>query len=315
MSAFSFTAPRFTDEDSIREQEELPAAERERIEDECFGRNFVVIEETPELIETALCEIIIHLQGIACKPAYDEAMRLVPHLVEQESAPIRFLRCERFCAARAAKRLVKYWEMRLMLFEEKAFLPMRLDGALQGDIETMAIVPDLHFITGKDEHGRLILFGNKARLDFHRYSRRSVNRCVWYHIHINTVNDVEAQKRGMVGVGFFRINSPKQFDRINLKWYIALLQEALPIKLVCWHICHTPEFFKVVFPMMKFMMGKELRLHSKIHHGAEGSVLADLARYGVQRHNILKCMGGTFDLNINDWINERRRIEVFLPAL
>ncbi len=309
MSAFSFTAPLFGTQDDARERSTLTTEELQRIEDQCFGRNSTFLHETPALVEASLREMAFHLAAIEHKPDFEEALSLVPHLVEQESPSIRFLRCENFCPEKAAQRLVKYWETRMILFEDKAFLPMRLDGALRDDIETMRAVPDLHFITGKDEHGRLILFTNKARLDFARYSRLSVNRVIWYHVHIH-MEDIETQRLGMVGVGLCRVNSPKQFDRRQTKMFYVLVLDALPIKYKCAHICHPPAFFNIVlFPVIKHIMGKDLRLHTKTHDGSEEKVLVELEKYGIKRQKIFRCMGGTYDLHIDEWLDERRRVE------
>ena len=308
MSAFSFTAPQFTEQDSINERASMTEEEMQQIESECLGRRISILEETPELIEKASLNMTRHLAAIEDKPAYDKALLLVPHLVEQESPSIRFLRCERFCTEKAARRLVKYWEMRTILFGSKAYLPMRLDGALQDDIETMKVIPEAYFVTGKDDHGRIVLVANKNRLDFSRHDRMSVNRCAWYHFHIH-LEDIEVQKRGMVAVGLFRINSPKQFDRIQTKLFIASVRDALPLQMVCLHICHAPTFFNVVYPMMKFLMGKEMRLRVKTHYGSEEKILQKLEDFGIQRNVILKCMGGRYEIQIEEWLTYRQQLE------
>jgi hypothetical protein len=313
MSAFSFTAPQFTEQDSTIEWNSLTPEEKRRIENACFGQDdssSPSVEETPELVETSLRDMARCLSAIEDKDAYNEALQVVPHLVQQESAPIRFLRCERFCPDKAATRLVKYWEMRKAFFEHRAFLPMSLEGSLLDDMETLNAIPDLYFVTGKDEHGRYILFSNKARADFSRYTRLSVLRVMWYHMHVIS-EDVDVQRRGIIGVGHFRTNSPKQFDRVQSKLFFTCIREALPVKFVCAHICHAPSFFTmIIFPVIRFLMGKDIRLHTRLHNGSEETVLLELEKYGIQRHNIFKCMGGTFDMHhVDAWLEERRRLE------
>ena len=308
MSAFSFSAPQFTEQDSMRERASMTDEERQQIKSECLGQSISILEETPEMIEDAMQAMARHLAAIEDKPAYDKALLLVPHLVEQESSFIRFLRCERFCTEKAARRLVKYWEMRTILFGIRAFLPMRLDGALQDDVEIMKAIPEAYFVTGKDDHGRIVLVSNKSRLDFSRHDRMSVNRCVWYHIH-NHLEDIDVQKRGIVTVGYFKINSPKQFDRIQAKLFIAMIRDALPIRWVCVHICHALTFFNVVYPMLKFLMGKEIRLRTKTHYGSEEKILKELEQFGIHRNIILKSMGGNYDIKIEEWLTSRQQAE------
>jgi hypothetical protein len=56
------------------------------------------------------------------KGALIEAWRKCPDLVQTESDPIQFLRCENFEPWTAAFRLALYWKMRKECFEERAFL-------------------------------------------------------------------------------------------------------------------------------------------------------------------------------------------------
>ena len=56
------------------------------------------------------------------KSALIEAWRKCPDLVQSESDPIQFLRCEDFNGWGAAFRLALYWKMRKECFEERAFL-------------------------------------------------------------------------------------------------------------------------------------------------------------------------------------------------
>ena len=308
MAAFSYTAPQFTEQDSMKERASMTADQIQKIENECLGQNISIFEETPELVEAAIHEMARHLAAIDNKPAYDKALQLVPDLVQKESPAICFLRCEYFSPEKAAQRLVKYWDMRSIIFGSKAFLPMRLDGALQDDIETIKDIPEAYFITGKDDHGRLIFFANKARLDFSRHNRMSVMRCMWYQFHIH-LDDLKVHNCGFVGVGHFRIDSPKQFDRIQSKMSVASVKDALPVNLVCIHMCHTPLFFNFVFPMIKFILGKDMRLRTKTHYGSEDKVLQELEHYGIHRSLIFKSMGGGYDLNVEEWLAYRQRIE------
>ena len=308
MAAFSYTAPQFTEQDSMKERASMTPEQIQKIENECLGQNISIFEETPELVEAAIHEMAKHLAAIVDKPAYDKALQLVPELVMRESPAICFLRCECFCPEKAAQRLVKYWDMRSIIFGSRAFLPMRLDGALQDDIETIKDIPEAYFATGKDNHGRLVVFANKAKLDFSRHNRMSVMRYMWYQFHIH-LDDVEVQKKGCIALSQFKINSPNQFDRVQSKMSITSIRDALPIHMVCMHICHAPLFFHVVYPMIKFILGKEVRLRTITHSGSEEKVLQELEHYGIPRSLILKSMGGGYDLKVEEWLTYRQSVE------
>lgn len=97
MQAFSFSAPRFTEEDEIRELAAMTDAEREEIKQDLYGTH-VEIEETSEIRENSLREMQVCLEEISEreKEVYMEACTVCPELVRTESAPIRFLRSENY---------------------------------------------------------------------------------------------------------------------------------------------------------------------------------------------------------------------------
>lgn len=98
MQAFSFSAPRFTEEDEIRELAAMTDAEREEVRQDLYGTH-PVLEEMDAFRETSLLgQMEQSLQAIPPleKQVYLEACRICPDLVQTESPPIRFLRCENY---------------------------------------------------------------------------------------------------------------------------------------------------------------------------------------------------------------------------
>ena len=95
--SFSFTAPQFTEKQQEEERRGLSKEEHERIEADAYG-TALEIEETEELLEKSLSEFKEHLEALSDydKTDYQEALKRCPELVEKESDPIRFLRCEEF---------------------------------------------------------------------------------------------------------------------------------------------------------------------------------------------------------------------------
>jgi hypothetical protein len=100
MPVFSFTAPLISPEDEKREQESLSPETRKTIQDQLYGRESP-IDETPELIKERLVQFHQALDNINIpeKRDYVDALRRAPPLVETESNPIKFLRCEKFDAS------------------------------------------------------------------------------------------------------------------------------------------------------------------------------------------------------------------------
>ena len=95
--SFSFTAPQFTQKQQEAERKGLSEEERQRIEADAYGTGKEIVE-TEELLKKSLAEFQEQLEAIPNheKIDYEEALKRCPTLVETESAPIFFLRCEDF---------------------------------------------------------------------------------------------------------------------------------------------------------------------------------------------------------------------------
>lgn len=99
MAAFSFSAPRFTDEMMEAEKNAMTEEHRNRIEAEVYGLETSdrgAKEETSEMMAESLESFQSHLDSIQHKPTYLQAVDKCPELFETESAPIRFLRAESY---------------------------------------------------------------------------------------------------------------------------------------------------------------------------------------------------------------------------
>ena len=98
MPVFSFTAPHITPEEERQERESLTPEAAQELEDDLYGLGTDFEDETEELIESAMkeVELIIDTFPDAKKKDYLEARNQVPHLIESEANPIKFLRCEKF---------------------------------------------------------------------------------------------------------------------------------------------------------------------------------------------------------------------------
>jgi hypothetical protein len=125
---------------------------------------------------------------------YRTAAETVPHLMEQETPLISFLRTADFDPTKAARRLALYWKFRREIFGERWLLPMTQTGrgALSmSDVETL-------------RSGYLLVFpianaGPVLLLDSTRlpHSLPSVlDRCIFYMLTVST--DERAQTEGGV---------------------------------------------------------------------------------------------------------------------
>lgn len=137
----SFTAPRFSKDDIEKEIASLTEEEKTEIEFDKFGY-YPIHKETPEMRSQGLLKLQESLQLIEEKDKreYLRALEAAPNVVQVESGPLLFLRCEEYDGKAAAIRLTNYWTLRCKAFGERAFLPLDQtgEGALtEDDIQEM----------------------------------------------------------------------------------------------------------------------------------------------------------------------------------
>lgn len=178
MHCFSISAPICTVEEHQQELELLSKEERREIEENVTGTARFI--ETPSMKEAGLVEFQHELDLIPTeqKEAYLEAVRRCPLLVETETSPVKFLRCEHYNAKSAALRMVRNWDMRRAAFGEKAFEPMTIDGALSEDVVTLKTGFFQLLQEGNEKERAIILF-DRPKLTHNIYNRDSAVRYVW----------------------------------------------------------------------------------------------------------------------------------------
>jgi hypothetical protein len=200
-----FTAPTVTPDDEQAERKALIEEESQRIYEEVYGSEVEIIE-TDAMLEKASLLLQEALNEIpeAEKQADLEALQRAPLLVERESDPISFLRCENYDAWAAASPLVAYWEARKKLFgPDRAFLPMTQTGAMAEDMEyskkaLATMLPD-------DDHGRPVVCWDRTRTSAAVAPRACVLRCCFYLLQVLSEQE-RAQRGGYVIMANYRVS-------------------------------------------------------------------------------------------------------------
>jgi hypothetical protein len=206
MSAFTSSAPIITTEDEIVEREALSDDERQMIRDEAYGTEFIMPETETMLTEgTALmAQALQAMPDTGVKLAYLEALKRAPELVERESDPAAFLRCEQYDYWAAADRLVKYWDIRKMIFgPDRAFLPMTQAGAMLEDMEYLQ--KGLYLILPDDKFGRSVMYWNRIRSTSNVIPRDSLSRCNFYLLQA-ACERKSTQRKGLIMIINFRVS-------------------------------------------------------------------------------------------------------------
>jgi hypothetical protein len=205
MSAFTFTAPIVTGVQEREELESLTEDERQKLHNDLYGGEQLV-PETEEMVENGVAMLRQALQDLpdAEKEVYLEALERAPLLVESESKPVAFLRCEEYDASAAARRLVAYWDARKKIFgAERAFLPMTQSGAMAEDMEYLNLA--LFVALPDDEYERAVFHWDRIRCTEAFAPRDSIVRCLFYLMQASCERE-NAQRRGFVNVNDCRVS-------------------------------------------------------------------------------------------------------------
>jgi hypothetical protein len=92
-------------------------------------------KETPKILKEKLQEFERQVSAIPEREELRMAQERCPKLLTK-GFKLLFLRTEILDPVRAAKRYVKYWQLRVKLFgEERAFLPLMLGGAFSEETD------------------------------------------------------------------------------------------------------------------------------------------------------------------------------------
>jgi len=311
--------------DYTKEQHrELSQEEREAILRDVYGSTDVQFTITRE----------VEMEGRARKQ-FDEAMQLlppedikeyleakeaVPHLVEMESDPLRYLRVEKFNTWNAARRVALYWKNRREVFGERAFLPLALSGnsALKDDeiamVKTgyMTIMPD-------DDRGRPIYFHDLSRLTV-PFTAESRTRCAFYTMQL--ISERESSRNGgAIGMAVYSKNAPK--GSTNAKHGRKATDMARDGVFPChWraiHVCAVGmksnalrDKYFVPFTLQMLRRWKALSLRTVVHvdEKPEG-IRSCIAKYGIPPSCVPTTVGGTwsYDTDFKNWLSERIEYE------
>mmetsp|Transcript_12201 Transcript_12201/g.18722 ORF Transcript_12201/g.18722 Transcript_12201/m.18722 type:complete len:330 (-) Transcript_12201:192-1181(-) len=317
MSVFSYTAPTYTPEDEAREKESLGEEGLMEINDGIFGidqtaERLIGHVETDKLKSNGVAELKREIDNIDHneKEEYLEVLKHAPNLFESESNPIMFLRYHKYNPQAAARGLVEYWSLRKEIFGDDSFLlPMTLHGAMADygsslELGIFALVPD-------DRFGRRVFFFDRIKMLPEVIKLKTVLALSFY-LHQKMIERSDAYKGYVKVINLRGFNLIKHSDRKAAKG-LAKIVWRMPIDVKSVHLCSSAHSMtKVAFPVLKFILGKKIRLKFVTHHGHSGPEFAQvLAKYGLNKKNLFPVLGGTFqiDPDLTEWISSKESLE------
>jgi CRAL/TRIO domain len=255
--------------------------------------------EYPELFDTKHDAFFIELAKLPSQKRAnaDMATQKCPELITKEFIRM-FLRCEVFNADLAARRYTRYWDKRVEVFgETRAFQPLTADSLNEEDIVALSIG---YINIVKRPNDRTYVYIDEAKHDGTKYARHSMLRAVWFVAHKALSECEDLQKRGLVVISYAEKAKLSQFDRKLDQLVIGSIRGCLPVRLSGIHLCHPPDFFRIIWPIIKVFLSKRLSQRLIIHAGSHESVAKALTtKYSFQLDDLPSDVGGSRDVFLN----------------
>jgi hypothetical protein len=284
-------------------------ASRKTKHDECSDRN-KKSKATPVATMAASCSITAFAtksfeEALAMIPDYEkqaylEAVQKVPHLVQKESDPSRFLIVEDHNAWSAARRFVQYWQLRKELFRERCFLPMTQtgNGALTPE-DVLCLSCGADVVLPKDKTGCPIVCGDRSRsIDAQKSSDTLWRaRTLFYLLQVLSEDKVSQEK----GVATLNLAVTPRVTKLRMD-VVKKRHEVvrvMPIKLKNVHVVVYPpkngkrslvnELISIAVHLAQQLVGKR----AVIHMGeTQEQFLTKLEQYGISQKGVPQTLGG-----------------------
>jgi len=276
------------------------------------------VAETPEALEAGLEELQRAIDAIPLesKASYLRALEACPELVKKESDPVTFLRFDRFDAVAGARRLAKYWEVRDLIFEGRAYLPLNQTGEGALDRRDLSVLGTAYLMClAKDSHGRAVLVCDGTRLS--RSTRQSRLRTSFYMYSIAAETKI-SQTSGIV---LLYVMTEPSFDRANKECLDTVLS-AIPACIRDVHLLRYPsdsseQGFSIKMDPAMLHQFRQIAKNQVIPHvtSSRATISKRLEPYGLVGDELPKAIGGKFGYDrFVQWQELRTRYEWDLPA-
>ena len=85
------------------------------------------------------------------------------------------------------------------------------------------------------------------------------------------------------------------------------MRGALPVRITCISICHPPPFFRLIWPVIKVIMGDRVRKRVRVIGGSGESVVKQCENIGLSKDKIPELIGGTLKVDHVGWLEGRKK--------
>ena len=101
-----------------------------------------------------------------------------------------------------------------------------------------------------------------------------------------------------------------------LKFNMHLIGNVMPIRLRSCHVVYpSPALYYLIWPVVRYIIGKEQRLRWILHNGAEERIIHDLEGYRFHRARLPKEVGGDLEVDTHQWVADRSVKESFVAVV
>eukprot|EP00934_Nitzschia_sp_Nitz4_P003678 Nitzschia sp. Nitz4//scaffold132_size63325//52945//54524//NITZ4_006297-RA/size63325-augustus-gene-0.6-mRNA-1//1//CDS//3329535335//3668//frame0 len=268
-----------------QELNSTPTPERNKLLERFHGVEGVV-SETEDLIESRLQELHRTLDQIPSKHAYNMASMQDEEFIQCRKLRLQFLRAESFDAVKAAKRMVGYFEEKLLRFGKDALARPLILGDLNETARTLLIRhATLQLLSSRDRVGRAILFCHLDASICSSDQPTALGDAAFYMVGA-AAEDEETQKKGALTVTVIgNIPSSESVKTLLVAlekgglWHI----KSSPLRINANHIWTREKHDMSLHVMenLNLKMGKAFRLLSRFHLASFDETKRDMKTVGI----------------------------------
>eukprot|EP00538_Stauroneis_constricta_P000668 CAMPEP_0119564256 /NCGR_PEP_ID=MMETSP1352-20130426/26414_1 /TAXON_ID=265584 /ORGANISM="Stauroneis constricta, Strain CCMP1120" /LENGTH=561 /DNA_ID=CAMNT_0007612999 /DNA_START=65 /DNA_END=1750 /DNA_ORIENTATION=- len=258
--------------------------------------------------ESKLDEMQVEIILIANKPAYDIAQHQCPEFVDNESFRIKFLRADNYDHRQAAKRLVRFLDLKLSLFGKDKLCSEITFSDLSDDAQSTLRSGKMQILPSRDTAGRPV-FCDMLDAGSRAYkSIDSMMQASFYFVY-SALEDETTQKNGAVCVHYAH-NWVADFGskQRDLSWHMARLSLAMPLKLQAFHFVGKQESIvaKQFINLLQLGLAKGPRHRLKSHFGSHVECQYILMGYGIPISHLPMTETGTIKTGYHKkWVQYR----------
>jgi len=222
---------------------------------------------------------------------------------------LMFLEHDRGNAEEAARKIARYWDLRLSVFgPDRCFLPMTLKGAMKEQAVPMLKSGIMQLLPVTDTAGRSVLYYCPSRRNLSEFNTQQELMCTWF-LTETIMEAPELRRRGMVILINQMNTTPYHYSSAFVK-ICGEMQRCMPVTMRATHICHQSRMFNyVIHPMARYLLPKSTRVRTKVHYGTTGEILMSLATHCLPRSRLPTELGGEIVLDMGIWLKNRMSME------